>query len=341
MHLCKKSSTFANQIKLWKMERQLYFNCISEKLTALACRIEVEGKLNILDLHIHAEDFYRDFLSHLFDWRLINMNSENQNVEAIDLVDETNKLIVQVSATNTKEKINHSLSKIDITKYPDYTFKFISIARSADALRDKTYKTPNRISFDPKNDICDVVSLLKIIQHLRIDKLEEIYNFINKELGSRVDLSTIDSDLTNVIQILSQTDLSTNNVIRLNNEFEIDNKIEYNHLSTESRDVIRDYCLYQNIVGKIYSTFDKEGINKSLFVLNRIRGIYIEQKGNLEGDKLFGKIRQCVKSEIYNSPNRGNLTKEAIEMCADIIIVDAFIRCKIFENPQGYQDVTA
>lgn len=324
------------------MERQRYFNYISGKLTALACRIEVEGKLNILDLHIHAEDFYRDFLGLLFGWRLKNMNSENQNVEAIDLVDDTNKLIVQVSATNTKEKINNSLSKIDVSKYPDYTFKFISIARSADALRDKTYKIPNRIAFAPKNDIFDVASLLKAIQHLSIDKLEEIYNFINKELGSSsIDSSTIDSDLTAVIQILSQTNLSTNNVIRLNNEFEIDNKIEYNHLSTESKDVIRDYCLYQNIVGKIYAAFDKEGMNKSLFVLNRIRGIYITYKGTLEGDELFGKIRECVKREIYDSPNRGNLTKEAIEMCADVIIVDAFIRCKIFENPQGYQDVTA
>lgn len=322
------------------MERQRYFNYISGKLTALACRIEVEGKLNILDLHIHAEDFYRDFLGLLFGWRLKNMNSENQNVEAIDLVDDTNKLIVQVSATNTKEKINHSLSK-DVSKYTDYIFKFISIARSADALRDKTYKTPNRIAFDPKNDIYDVVSLLKIIQHLSIDKLEEVYIFINKELCGNIDSSTIDSDLTAVIQILSQTDLSTDNIIRLNNEFEIDNKIEYNHLSTESKDVIRDYCLYQNIVGKIYAAFDKEGMNKSLFVLNRIRGIYITYKGTLEGDELFGKIRECVKREIYDSPNRGNLTKEAIEMCADVVIVDAFIRCKIFENPQGYQDVTA
>ena len=179
------------------------------------------------------------------------MNSENQNVEAIDLVDDTNKLIVQVSATNTKEKINNSLSKIDVSKYQDYTFKFISIARSADALRDKTYKIPNRIAFAPKNDIFDVASLLKAIQHLSIDKLEEIYNFINKELGSSSDTSTIDSDLTKVIQILSQTDLSTNNVIRLNNEFEIDKKIEYNHLSAESKDVIRDYCLYQNTLSDL------------------------------------------------------------------------------------------
>ena len=93
------------------MERQNYFNYISTQLTILACRIECEGKLNILDLHIHAENFYRDFLSILFDWNLKNLNNENQNVEAIDLIDETNKCICQVSATGTKTKINNSLAK--------------------------------------------------------------------------------------------------------------------------------------------------------------------------------------------------------------------------------------
>ena len=323
------------------MERQGYFNYISERLAVLAYRIDMEGQLNILDLHIHAEDFYRDLLCLLFGWSLVNLNSEEQNVEAIDLVDNTNKLIVQVSATNTKEKINHSLSKIDVNVYKCHTFKFISIARSAATLREKSYTIPQGIKFNPKTDIYDITSLLQTIQHFDIDKQEQVYKIINKELGGANNASTIDSDLTRVIQILSQTDLSNNNVIRLNNEFEIDKKIEYNGLSTDSKDVIRDFCLYQNIVEQIYSTFDKEGANKSLFVLNKIRSIYVAHKTKIEGDELFAKIRQCVKQEIADSSNRGSLTKEAIDMCADIIIVDAFIRCKIFENPQGYQYVTA
>jgi hypothetical protein len=37
----------------------------------------------------------------------------------------------------------------------------------------------------------------------------------------------------------------------------------------------------------------------------------------------------------------GELTKESIDICSDIIVVDAFIRCKIFENPEGYSYVIA
>lgn len=323
------------------MERQNYFNYISTQLTILACRIECEGKLNILDLHIHAENFYRDFLSILFDWNLENLNSENQNVEAIDLIDETNKCICQVSATGTKTKINNSLAKIDSTKYNGYTFKFVSIARSTKSLKNKTYQVPSNIRFNPREDIYDISYFLRTIKDCRIEKIETIYRFIQKELGENNGISSINSDLTQVIQILSQADLLTNEDIRLNNDFEIAEKIEYNSLSAESKNIILEYCSYQNIVDHIYSTFDKEGVNKSFFVLNSIRRFYISNKSTYNGTNLFNNIRQCVKQEIYNSPNRGQLTREAIEICTDIIIVDAFIRCKIFENPQGYRDVTA
>lgn len=44
------------------MNRSQYFNYIEEKLNTLATRIESRGKLNILDFHLHSEDFYLHFL---------------------------------------------------------------------------------------------------------------------------------------------------------------------------------------------------------------------------------------------------------------------------------------
>ena len=40
--------------------------------------------------------------------------------------DTKNKFIVQVSATNSKKKLQDSLDKIDISKYSNHRFKFIS-----------------------------------------------------------------------------------------------------------------------------------------------------------------------------------------------------------------------
>lgn len=323
------------------MERQTYYNFISDKLSTLAYRIMLSGKLNVLDLHIHAENFYRDLFNLVYGWNLVNLNEVSQNEAAIDLADTTNKILVQVSATNTKKKIDTSLANIDVAQFRDYTFKFISIAKPADNLRKHIYQIPEGILFDPKNDIYDMESLLVKIHSLEIDQYERVYEFIGKELGRGTETKSIDSDLTKLILILSQTNLSNQDHIRIDNEFEIIRKIEYNRLANESRHIIQDYGIFQYKVDGIYAAFDKEGSNRSIFVLSKIRRIYTSYMDELDGDALFNKIRDCVRQEVYKSPNRGDLTKDAIEFCSDVLIVDAFIRCKIFENPEGYQNVTA
>ncbi len=106
------------------MNRQRYFNFIEEKLNLLAFRIERRGGLNILDLHLHSENFYLHLFNLLFDWDLENLNAEKKNAAGIDLVDATNKIIVQVSATATKQKIESALAK-DLSNYKGYAFKFM------------------------------------------------------------------------------------------------------------------------------------------------------------------------------------------------------------------------
>jgi hypothetical protein len=91
------------------MNRAHYFNYIEEQLSTLATRIELRGKLNILDLHLHSEDFYLHLLNAVFGWQLTNVNEFKSNVEGIDLVDSVNQIVLQVSATATTAKINSSL----------------------------------------------------------------------------------------------------------------------------------------------------------------------------------------------------------------------------------------
>lgn len=50
---------------------------------------------------------------------------------------------------------------------------------------------------------------------------------------------------------------------------------------------------------------------------------------------IIGKVEEYVmKSDLLN-----NIPEEEIDMCVRIIVVDAFIRCKIFRNPRGYTHV--
>lgn len=142
------------------MNRTEYYNYIDEKLHALAHRITTGGKLNMLSLHMHSENFYLHLFDLLYDYQLENLNQSLQNVEAIDLVDHTNKIVIQVSATNTKQKIESALEKDIIKGYSNYTFKFISIAKDASNLRKGSFKNPHSISFHPPEDIYDITSIL-------------------------------------------------------------------------------------------------------------------------------------------------------------------------------------
>ncbi len=102
------------------MKRQEYFNFIEEKLSSLATRIEMRGDLNLLDLHLRAENFYLDFFNLLFGWNLINLNVEQPNVAGIDLVDKT-KLWYRFLLLQTDIKLNQRSIKIYQNMTPSIT----------------------------------------------------------------------------------------------------------------------------------------------------------------------------------------------------------------------------
>jgi hypothetical protein len=321
------------------MNRPNYFNVIEERLNLLALRITSRGKLNILDFNGYSENFYQYFLNEVYSWSVKNENDNNQNVEAIDLIDHENKYIIQVSSTNSKQKIESSLSKNSIKTYKGYTFKFISIARDADDLRKDTFKNPHGISFNPKIDIIDKNSILSKIRGLHIDDQERIYQFVKKELVIEIDSMKLESNLATVINILSKEDWDNTEPVSEINSFEIDRKITHNNLNA-AKIIIEDYRVHYGRLDKIYTEFDSQGSNKSSSVLSTIRQEYAKAKNQLSDDQLFFHVISKVENKILNSSNYTSIPFDELELCINILVVDAFIRCKIFENPDSYNYAT-
>lgn len=321
------------------MNRPNYFNVIEERLNLLALRITSRGKLNILDYHGHSENFYQFFLTEIYGWTVTNENDFKQNVEAIDLIDHTNKFVMQVSSTASKQKIEISLSKDTIKNYIGYTFKFVSIAIDADDLRKKTFKNPHGISFNPATDIIDKNSILSKIRGLSITDQKRIYNFVKQELIMEIDLMKLESNLATVINILSKEDWNKKEPVAEINSFEIDRKISHNKLSS-AKTIIDDYSIHYSRVDEIYAEFDSLGSNKSSSVLSTIRQEYAKAKGSLSDDKLFFEVISKVQEKILNSSNYTSIPFDELELCINILVVDAFIRCRIFENPNDYNYAT-
>lgn len=318
------------------MNRSKYFDFIESKLSLLATRIEMRGGLNILDIHLHSENFYLHFFKVLFGWKLQNLNAVYQNAVGVDLVDNTNNIIIQVSATATKQKIESALAK-DLSAYKGYSFKFISISKDAKDLRTKTFSNPHNLTFLPAEDIFDIPTLLKSICTMNIERQREVYEFLKKELKSEPDPEKVESNLTTIIKILSKEDWSQDALGFEIVPYDIEAKISYNQLDT-ARVLIDDYKIHYPRIDKIYSDFDRQGANKSLSILNGIRTQYFAIDSVASPDQCFLSIIGKVVQKILASANYTPIPEEELELCVQILVVDAFIRCKIFKNPLGNND---
>lgn len=321
------------------MNRSYYFNYIEEKLNTLAVRIKKRGKLNLLDLNIFSETFFADMLNIVFGFQLKNLNIIEQNVEGIDLVDEKNKIVAQVSSTCTKQKIESSLAKDIFKKYKEYKFKFISISEDAEKLRKNTFSNPHNVLFQPMNDIIDIISIQNKILAMEIDQQKYCYEFFKKELGNDIDIVKVDSNLATIINILAKEDLYIYIEAPEINAFEINKKIEYNDLM-KVRDIIDDYKIYYKKLDEKYMEYDKQGANKSLSIFRIMKSQYsrLLVAGKVSQD-LFFSIVDNIIDIIVKSKNYIEIPYEELEMCVHILVVDAFIRCKIFEKPEGYNHV--
>lgn len=319
------------------MNSSTYFDYIEDKINHLATRIVSRGRLNILNLNLHSESFYARFVNELYGWNLSNANEDNQNIEAIDLIDDENKLIIQVSSTATKDKIERSLSKPLILSKKGYTFKFISIARYADSLMGKTYKNPHNCTFDSNSDILDKHKILKKIFGCGIDEQRKLYELIEKELGQPEEKAKLESSIAELINVLSADSLQPDSPSMNVDPFQIEDKISFNNLSA-SKSIIQECSIYSPKVDKKYEVFDKEGVNKSLSVLRTITRVYVNErvKGGSSDTIFLNTIDEVVKL-AKNSANFTPINFELLQTTAEIIVVDAFLRCRIFENPnQSY-----
>ena len=326
-------TNFANWDILFKyftMKLMDYFNYIEEHLSFLAFRIVTRGTLNLNDINIHSESFFMHLLNCIYDWNLYNANAERNNMPGIDLIYNTEAIIIQVSSTSTKEKIQNSLNKIPIAKFNGYNFKFLSLAREVDKLTKKYFSVPKGIEFNPNKDIIDLKTLLVYIKDLPIGKIEAIYNLVKKELSFDTEEQKRETGIAYVINELAKEEFKEVNFDT--SEFDIEKKIIKNNLSV-FKDIIAQYSVYYTTIQKVYDEYDKIGKNKSMAVLHTINKEYLSNKEKFNGDSLYNEIAKNIKKKLSLSSNLEQFNENALELYVDIVLVDSFIRCKIFEKP--------
>ena len=317
------------------MNREKYIKYIVEKLTYIDKQVSNYNNVGLFDINKISENFFRDLCNIIFEWKLVNANTYNPNNPGFDLIDEQNQITIQVSSSHTKNKIENSLNKEIYKRYAKYRFIFIAITgESLDGLKKAIYTNSFDINFNPKEDIWNIKTLINKIVDLEIEPLEEVYNLVHKEFEMKREI-IFESSLTRVVKILLKG-LSFDKVAPPNyDDFNIEKKIQINNLN-ELKSFIKEYTQYHNKLDSIYRDFDNEGEHASFFVLSIVRDKYLKEKDKEQTTiDIFYAILNEIKQYIKENSQNNEITAEELDIAVNIIVVDAFIRCKIFEFPRG------
>ncbi len=321
------------------MNRNIYVTKIKTLIDILKVEIKDSGKLNLLDINVHVEDFFRDLLNLIYGWQLQNMNQRNLNAAGGDLWYDDDKIVIQVSSTTTKDKIQSSIDKLSAEQFAGYRFKFLRIDGDVIKLRKESYNTHNDIVFNPSEDIIDISTLLKDITHLDIDCLRRVYELCGKEIVPLDTPKVTETDLAIVVKALA-TNVKDWLKERRPIGFDIDKKIDFNHLEGKRR-LINDYKLYIGKLNAVYGEFVDNATDYSFIILQTLSDMYSDYLGQFESNALFDKIVDNARELALKSKSAKDIPVDRVNVCINVIVVDAFIRCRIFEDPEGYSYVDA
>jgi hypothetical protein len=144
----------------------------------------------------------------------------------------------------------------------------------------------------------------------------------------------------NAISNLSLEDISESEELNVYNP---KRKLNYNSVKT-NYSLIQDYKVYQGKINSLYDELERQGSIKKEKLLSNVNQIYAKIKGGyvLDSENPLEIIRlnadnilEDVFDELYGQLENSNFFEEDIILGVRLILVDAFIRCKILEEPIG------
>jgi len=125
--------------------------------------------------------------------------------------------------------------------------------------------------------------------------------------------------------------------------FNIEDKISYNAVK-RNKSLIDEYKVFYSRLNKLYAELEIQGSFKKENLLRNIKKIYLRYKGKYVGDSpnpldliranadnIIEDIEQEMMRLIEREPQR---FEEDVTFGVSIIMVDAFMRCKILEEPK-------
>ena len=183
---------------------------------------------------------------------------------------------------------------------------------------------------DETNDIEKYT--VEVLQNM---KQKHESDFLNQRIKSNPSM------LKNTINAIANINLLDLQESESLNPFDPKDKISYNSIKNNVT-LIQEYKVYHEKINSLYDELELQGSIKKEKLLSNIKQIYIKIKGYyvLNSDNSLEIIRQNsdniiddVYDELYTRMEGSSFFDEDIVLGIRLIMVDAFMRCKILEEP--------
>lgn len=150
------------------------------------------------------------------------------------------------------------------------------------------------------------------------------------------------SMLINTINAISEIDILNIDKNKQINPFNPKDKIEYNAIKRNVA-LINEYKIYYSKINSLYDELEQQGSIKKEKLLASIELIYTEIKGKyvlnstnpieiirINADNIIDDVYEVLNEKVSKS----SFWEEDIALGIRLIMVDAFMRCKILEEPK-------
>lgn len=167
------------------MNKEVYLKNIAENLALLSREVSILNAVNLYDINIIAEDFFPGLLNLIYGYELKNANHLEKNAPAIDLIDQKNRIAVQVTSDNSSTKIKHTIEEFNKSQAYHLYDRLVVLILTQKKKYSSNFDTQGLFSFEKARDIWDVEKLIKDIRELETAQIKNVSDYLSEELYNK------------------------------------------------------------------------------------------------------------------------------------------------------------
>ncbi len=315
------------------MNKELYLKLITDALGTLAHQVEFRNSVNLYDINIVSEDFFKEFLNLVYGYNLKNLNIIEKNASAIDLGDSSRKIAIQVTSDNSSTKINDTIEKfIEKKLFEKYDRLLILILTRKKKYR-KEFETKDFFLFNKDEDIMDNKDILQYIKDKDTEGLISISRFLETELSVRVneEKRRQANEIETIIELIEFLSSNKGKITKkLTSPTDPGHKI--NTRFKEYADFLKG--LYIGLVtlysGAVDQAIDILGLDE---VQNLVIGLYLRDISNQFLEEVSGNPKIALENLTkYFEAQLSESGKKYDKMAIKFFLISETIKCNVFPN---------